>query len=70
MVDKAFKKAYEKTKALFDRVEQGQSEDAPVELPGTFKERSADDPQRVVHKPPERTSEPENAVRDPTDPTN
>lgn len=70
MVDKGLKKIYETTQKVFDRVEEGSSEDSPVDLPGTFKERGKDDPHRVVHKDPRRTSEPVDRVDDPSDPAN
>ena len=39
MVDKAFDKVQEKAEGFMDNVKEGQSEDAPVELPGTHQKR-------------------------------
>lgn len=39
MIDKMLGKSFEKICSLIDRVEKGQADDTPIELPGTFRHR-------------------------------
>lgn len=39
LIDRMLGKSFETVRNLIDRVEKGQSDDAPIELPGTFKHR-------------------------------
>jgi hypothetical protein len=48
MVEKALSKAFEKVRNLIDRVEKGQADDAPIDLPGTHKRRDTSGQERVA----------------------
>ena len=50
MVDKALEKSRKLAEKFVNTVDEGQSEDAPVDLPGTYKERGAEHPEHVVDK--------------------
>jgi len=39
MIDKVLSKSFDKVCSLIDRVEKGQADDTPIELPGTFRHR-------------------------------
>ena len=39
MIDKLLSKSFDKVCSLIDRVEKGQADDTPIELPGTFRHR-------------------------------
>ena len=62
MVDKPLKKALDLSEKIIRGVDEGQSEDAPIDLPGTHRERSAEDPEQVVDK---RTGQVEKPDKDP-----
>jgi hypothetical protein len=50
MVEKALEKSRKIAEGFVGNVQEGQSEDAPVDLPGTQKERAAEHPEHVVDK--------------------
>ena len=51
MVDKAFEKVDDAVQGQFDKVKEGVSDGAPVDLPGTFKKRDADTDEVVAEVP-------------------
>ena len=51
MVDKAFEKVDDAVQGQFDKVKEGVSDDAPVDLPGTFKKRDSDTDEVVAEVP-------------------
>ena len=55
MIDRMLGKSFEKVRNLIDRVELGQSDDAPIELPGTFKHRDCHGKERLPDYEAERT---------------
>jgi hypothetical protein len=62
MVDKPLKKALDLSEKIVRGVDEGQAEDAPIDLPGTHRERSAENPEQVVDK---RTGQIEEPDKDP-----
>jgi hypothetical protein len=53
MVDKSLDKADEAAGKFVDNVKEGQSDDSPIELPGTFKKRDSDTDEVVEEMPAE-----------------
>lgn len=51
MVDKSLDKADEAAGKWVDNVKEGQSDDAPIELPGTFKKRDSETDEVVAEVP-------------------
>ena len=51
MVDKPLEKADEAASKWVDNVKEGQSDDSPIELPGTFKKRDSDTNEVVEERP-------------------
>jgi hypothetical protein len=51
MVDKAFEKVDDAVQKQFDKVKEGVADDAPVDLPGTFKKRDSDTDEVVGEAP-------------------
>ena len=51
MVDKSLDKADEAAHKWVDNVKEGQSDDAPIELPGTFKKRDSETDEIVEDLP-------------------
>lgn len=51
MTDKIFDKADEAAQSWVDNVKEGQSDDAPIELPGTFQKRDSDRDEVVEEMP-------------------
>jgi len=62
MVDKPLKKTLDAAEKFIKGVDEGQSEDAPIDLPGTHRERSAENSEQVVDK---RTGKLEQPDKDP-----
>jgi hypothetical protein len=61
------KKVLDASENLIHGVKEGQSDDAPVDLPGTHKERHPEDPDRLVDKRTghvERKGNPPEKIRD------
>jgi hypothetical protein len=56
------KKALDLSQKIVKGVDEGQSNDAPIDLPGTHRERSAENPGQVVDK---RTGKLEKPDKDP-----
>jgi hypothetical protein len=52
------KKALDLSEKIVRDVGEGQSEDAPIDLPGTHRERSAENPEQVVDKQTGRLEKP------------
>lgn len=48
MFDKMLGRSFDQVCKLIDRVEKGQSDDAPIELPGTFKHRDRHGKEHIV----------------------
>jgi hypothetical protein len=53
MVDKSLDKADEAAQEWVDNVKEGVSDDAPIDLPGTFKKRDSDTDEVVAEVPAE-----------------
>lgn len=51
MIDKAVKKLDEKVDGMMDKVKEGQTKDAPVDLPGTFQKRDPGSDEIVEETP-------------------
>jgi hypothetical protein len=66
MVDKALDKAFDKTRDMIDRVEKGQSDDAPIDLPGTHKRRDTTGKEREPKSDGEQTPPTAGADQDDT----
>jgi hypothetical protein len=48
MFDKMLGRSFDQVCKLIDRVEKGQSDDAPIELPGTFRHRDTHGKEHIV----------------------